>query len=1530
MTFSRLSLKVRVTLFGVLILIAVVSTLTLFAGQMLRADTKRLVGEQQLSMTRLIAAQIDERVADRLRALSTIAAAINPEMLADPKALQAMLERREVLVRLFNRGSFVVDVNGIAVASVPLSSGRTGLDFMDSPYTVAVLQSGKPLVGQPTIGKMLGRPVFHILVPIKTSDGKVIGALMGATDIGAPNFLDIVTSSKVGRSGGYVIFAPESRLIVTASDKTRVMEQFPALGVNPAIDRFGAQDEGSAVLVDLRGVEVLASLKTIPSANWQLLASVPMDELLEPIIITRYRLVAIALPLTAIAALVGWMGMRRELDPLAVAAKQLAAMASSGAPATPLAMERDDEIGALFTAFNSQLALLKAREDVLSRTSELAKIAGWEMDLLTGKRTWSRQMLTLLEIDPPVTPATMLEVERSYGPATLEMVRTKLALAIEFGTPWDFEMPVVTAKGRPIWVRAMGIAERIDGKTVKLIGTSQDVTYRREIELALQESREFASDILKTMGLSVTVIDADARLTYVNPAAAELLGLPAEQLLGMVVHDFIDDAQRLTLIAQLRENRQLGMVSHETNLKRADGKLLPVSFTSTRRWKNGEFAGAITVMTDLGERRKLESELQREKDFARQVVQSIGQGLLVIDGNEKFEYVNPAYAKLLGLDANALIGRSPSEFAAPSARLAQVDEWAKRRRGETSTYETVLERADGGRVEVSITATPRFRDDQFVGSIGIITELTERRKLEKLVREQRDFARHVLDTMAEGISVVSADGRFEFINRAYAELLGWDADDLIGTDRKDVTPPEEAPLRTEQWYLRKHGVTSTFESAVMRRDGTRVPVEITAAPRFMHGEFIGSTCVITDLTQRREFEQQLREQSEFAEGVISAMGQGVGVSDHNAVLIYANQAYAELLGRTVAQVVGCRIHELLPPDASSRLDAQLQRRSQGESGAYESERLHADGHVVPVWINAAPRYVEGKYAGSIAVITDLTEQRRAERILRASEARFRSLMEDVSGIAVQGYRLDGTVIFWNRASEMLYGYSAKEAMGANLLDLIIPPEMKSGVRAAMAKMARSLMPIPAEELVLRRKDGAAITVFSSHALTLPENREPEFFCLDIDLSSQKEAEAAREVLEEKLRQSQKMEAIGTLAGGIAHDFNNILATILGNVDLARHIKTNDAEVVTSLEEIRKAGTRARDLVGQILSFSRRQATDFKNIDLKHIINESARLLRTTMPANIALEVECQHSVPMISGDATQLQQIVMNLVTNAMQAIRAAGSGSGKISIQLDMMELDAALVAQEPLLTPLYEQHAGAAVRLSIIDDGPGMDAATLARLFEPFFTTKNVDEGTGLGLAVVYGIVRGHGGLVTVKSEPGEGAAFILYFAVASGRAVDASQLRANAERVGEGSEAESKAGSKTSDQPAPVVPIVTAAHVLYLDDDEALTVLVTRLLERRGYRVTAYTNQREALNALNADPAGFDLVVTDYNMPGMSGLDVARAIRTIRADLPVAVASGFVDEKLQTMSADAGVLEIISKANVVEELCDAVQRLLNRTGD
>jgi signal transduction histidine kinase/ActR/RegA family two-component response regulator len=408
-----------------------------------------------------------------------------------------------------------------------------------------------------------------------------------------------------------------------------------------------------------------------------------------------------------------------------------------------------------------------------------------------------------------------------------------------------------------------------------------------------------------------------------------------------------------------------------------------------------------------------------------------------------------------------------------------------------------------------------------------------------------------------------------------------------------------------------------------------------------------------------------------------------------------------------------------------------------------------------------------------------------------------------------------------------------------------------------------------------------------------------------DITERKRAEAARLSLEAQLRESQKMEAIGTLAGGIAHDFNNALATILGNAELARQDASANPKALESLEEIRKAGSRARGLVQQILSFSRRQPTERKLLTLATVIEECARLLRATLPSRIALEVHCDADAPQVLADSTQIQQVVINLATNAMQAMP---SGHGRIAIRLDTVRLDAPWVNEHPVLHALHDKRPGRTVRLAVIDNGPGMDADTLARIFEPFFTTKAVDEGTGLGLSVVHGIVQAHEGAIEVESQPGKGSIFTLYLPVAvtadDAPVHDSAAARAPAQRAPENA----KGG----------------ARILYLDDDESLVYLVQRLLERRGYRVSGYTDQREALDAIRADPAMFDLVVTDYNMPGMSGLDVARSARAIRADLPIAIASGFIDETLRSQAESAGVHELIFKANEVEELCDAFERL------
>ena len=406
-----------------------------------------------------------------------------------------------------------------------------------------------------------------------------------------------------------------------------------------------------------------------------------------------------------------------------------------------------------------------------------------------------------------------------------------------------------------------------------------------------------------------------------------------------------------------------------------------------------------------------------------------------------------------------------------------------------------------------------------------------------------------------------------------------------------------------------------------------------------------------------------------------------------------------------------------------------------------------------------------------------------------------------------------------------------------------------------------------------------------------------------DLTGRKKAEERRSELEAQLRESHKMQAMGTLAGGIAHDFNNILSAILGNVELAKGdalAQDPQSPILESLREIEKAGRRARDLVRQILTFSRNEPLQRGAVRMAEVMHDTERLLRVTLPPTIDLQVQAPAHLPPVLADVTQIEQALLNLCTNAVHAI---GDARGSVLMQANLVQLEQRQC--ERLGLP-----AGAYVALDVRDSGPGMDAATLSRIFEPFFTTKPVGQGTGLGLPVVHGVMRSHGGGIDVHSRPGEGACFTLYFPVAS----EAEQAR-------------------TLPTPAPAAPVLASPpasarqhHVMYVDDDQALVFLVKRLLGRRGYQVSGFTDPHEATAALQADPQRYDLLVTDYNMPGYSGVDLLHAARAIRADLPVALASGYVTTEIEQAALAAGARALIHKPNDVDELCATVDRLLH----
>ena len=396
----------------------------------------------------------------------------------------------------------------------------------------------------------------------------------------------------------------------------------------------------------------------------------------------------------------------------------------------------------------------------------------------------------------------------------------------------------------------------------------------------------------------------------------------------------------------------------------------------------------------------------------------------------------------------------------------------------------------------------------------------------------------------------------------------------------------------------------------------------------------------------------------------------------------------------------------------------------------------------------------------------------------------------------------------------------------------------------------------------------------------------------LDVTAYEAAEAARSQLLMELRQSQKMEALGTLAGGIAHDFNNIVGAILGNVVLARQDLTADHPAAQSIEQIYKAALRARDLVSQILSFSRRQEAKLVDQELGPIIADTVQLMRSTLPALVAMRVNMSPEPIAARVDASQIGQVLMNLCTNAWHA--SAGAAA-RIEIGLDRRVVVRDEHSSTDGLPP------GAYAHLWVADDGKGMDAATRERMFEPFFTTKPVGQGTGLGLSVVHGIVLAHQGAITVDSEPGRGTSIHVLLPLRLLLPRQSGPISEVTETV-----------------------IGRGQHVLYVDDDEVMLLMVERLLQRAGFRVTALQDVESAVAALRERPQDFDVVLSDFNMPGMTGLQIARHVVQLRADLPVALISGDVSDELRVEAAAIGVAALVPKQDAFDQLAVIVHRL------
>jgi len=626
-------------------------------------------------------------------------------------------------------------------------------------------------------------------------------------------------------------------------------------------------------------------------------------------------------------------------------------------------------------------------------------------------------------------------------------------------------------------------------------------------------------------------------------------------------------------------------------------------------------------------------------------------------------------------------------------------------------------------------------------------------------------------------------------------------------------------------------------------------------------------------------------------------------------IVFVNGAFTRMTGYTSEEVIGRGPKLLQGPDSDPAVLRHIgDRLRQWKPVTAEVKNYTKSG--TPYWakIEVVPVKDEtGRVTHWVSVERDTTESRETEQQLKRSQQDLAATLEKLelaSQMAkIGGWELDVATMqpYWSPETCRIHEVDPPVTPPLDRAIEFYAPEAVPTIKAAVQAAIDHGTPWDMELPMITAK-GRPIWVRTQGTCVTEGGKVVLLRGALHDITDRKHSELERELLERQLREAQKMESIGTLAGGIAHDFNNIIATMLGNAELARRSLDHEHAELQSIDEIVKAGRRARELVRQILTFSRRQVTDMKPIAIEPLVLEVVQMLSANLQAKIHIEVNATADVPLIHADSTQIMQVLMNLGTNAIQAMRGSG-GTLHFSVE-DLVSC--------PPLAPAGPGHSvQPAVRLTVRDTGPGMDQATLDRMYEPFFTTKPPGEGTGLGLAVVFGIVQSHGGLIDVSSQPGSGTSFTIDLPAASGLP-DAGQQVAAAPAVKAPKPNKSGAGR----------------HILYLDDDDSLVFLVRRLLEIEGFKVTAFSEQSEAIAAVKADGDAFDLVISDFNMPGMNGIEVMQEMLTINPALKTAIASGFVDEALTEAAREAGVTSLIFKESAVEDFCAVIRGLIGET--
>jgi len=739
--------------------------------------------------------------------------------------------------------------------------------------------------------------------------------------------------------------------------------------------------------------------------------------------------------------------------------------------------------------------------------------------------------------------------------------------------------------------------------------------------------------------------------------------------------------------------------------------------------------------------------------------------------------------------------------------------------------------------------------------------------------------RTLFDRSPVGLFIIQ-DRKFQLINPKFLELTGYKEDEFLGKDSLSFILPEDRNMAKENNIKMLKGErTLPFELRAISKTGETRWIEQTITSIHYNGRpaVLGH---YLDISDRKQAEKALRESEAKYSALVENSKDGI-IIIHEGVLKYVNKASGDIVGYSPKEMIGITFLNFAAPDYRELVLKRYADRIEGKDvpSIYEIELLRKDGKTIPVELNARRIDFEGKTA-DIAVIRDITERKLVEQELRKSEEQYRMIFEQ-SPLGIIHFDQKGVIVDCNKKFVEIMGSSREKLIGFNMLKSFRDKRMLSALEAALSGgtgyyegdylsvTGGKLTPMRAIYNRITSEDGSFLGGVSLYE----------------DITEKKKLEA-------QLQQAQKMEAIGTLAGGIAHDFNNILQAISGYTQILLMGKKESDPDYEKLEAIEKSAQRASDLTRRLLVFSRKVESKFRPMDLNKETVQVSQMLERTIPKMISVELRLAENLKIINADSAQIEQIMMNLGVNA----RDAMPNGGRLLFETENVILD------EEYCKTYLGLRPGQYVKLSISDTGQGMDKETLRHIFEPFYTTKATGKGTGLGLAMVYGIVKSHNGYIMCYSEPDEGTVFKIYFPV----------IEKETERVGSKEErVHIKGGNET---------------ILLVDDEETIRELGKNILTRFGYTVLMASDGETALEIYRERNEEINLVVLDIIMPGMGGRECLKELLKMNPNSKVIIASGYSINGPDKKVFEAGAKGFISKPYNINQILKAVREALD----